>query len=582
MRESLAREAARLNLERSPTKEAAKTDLPQKLPAVWTYGINDHIDVPAHLPVGFQPSGMLCADYRKLCDVVGVPAHPAIKAKHKSLPVAAPRRPSVFNPTVKAVEPVATGVQVEVPLLHARSTLFDRASIQLLSILLPVTTNMKGICFSDCRLDTEAVRTLRQGLVAGTSVESLQVEWNAFDMPLPMDESAAPSAEDDAAAAAIDGLEPYREDGLHFGACPLDAAGRSLEARERRRYHLQSQRTLRCFREWLESLHDGNLEPVWRTLAKAGVDFQQKLEAAEFNEVFGTHFGLYGQHVPEVFDVLDGPDYTGSQGFTRISLLKAALEALPEEVPGADTTDPTGLELACLLERECALESISFRSCSLTRLELGPIAAALAAKPWQLRCLNLWDNRICDRGAETLAAALESYRGLEYLGLGRNRISEVGLKHLCRPFEHRILHEEQSKEAMSHIKSQQEKVDAAVKAKAKKVPSKERQFREPVAHIDELEEKTPAGEGVEAVYVLRRPSELKSLVLSENPIRNDVVVEAIQPKGPRGVELVLRGTPAAAVLAVRRPDFHPKMLRALLTTGSASAGAPEGWTLRLL
>lgn len=556
------------------SKDSSQKEAPSKDPSnvktvelysVWNYGINDHFDPVTQLPSGFKPTGSLCADFRSLCQRLGVNPHPAIKAKMKSPPVATMRRPSVFN-TAKAPE-TSPSPQVEVPLLHARSTLFDKISIQLLSLLLPTTTNIKGICFSDCRLDTEMLRALRQGLTWPTSVESLQVEWNPFDLPLPAEESPVPSTDD---AAPSSDVAAVQDDGL--------LGTRGLEERERRRYWLQSQRTLRTFRDWMESQNDGSLEPAWRTLATNGVDFQAALSSDAFLELVGTQLGLSGAHVMEVFDVLDGPDYAGSQGSISVSLLKSALEGLPEEAPGDDLT---GVELACLLEPSCALEALSFRSCSLTRLEIGPIAVALAAKPWQLRCLNLWENRICDRGAEALATAFESYRGLEYIGLGRNRITDVGLKLLCKPFEYQILSEDQVKDATALIKDQQLQLDAMAKAKAKYISNKSRPTRQAVIHLNELEERSPASDGAEATYLLRRPSELKSLVLSENPIRNADIVEALHPRGPRSAELVLRGCPAAAIVTARRPDLQPKLLRNLLTAQKDEKQTLEGWQLRL-
>ena len=50
-------------------------------PPVWVYGINDHLDIPSELPPGFEPSGLLCADFRKLCATVNAATHPAFRAK---------------------------------------------------------------------------------------------------------------------------------------------------------------------------------------------------------------------------------------------------------------------------------------------------------------------------------------------------------------------------------------------------------------------------------------------------------------------------------------------------------------------
>lgn len=575
----------------------------RRLP-VWTFGINDHLEIPNELPPGFQPSGMLLSDFRRLCEEVGCAPHPAIKVKPKA-PVQhtrEPRRPSTIGPNFvirsDIASPVVPTQSAEGPELQCRTVLFDRASVQLLSILLPTTTNIKALIFSDCRLDTEMMRILRSGLTGSCSVESLQVEWNAMELPLsgsesdflaplstvPPDDEVFPSG-----ASAPDGSDVGRDEvvgglGPGGGSSSADAAGRNLEACERRRYLMQSQRVLRCFRETLAFHRDGNLEAVWQSLDKAKVDFDAALSSGEFYEVVGGHFGLGGPQVNEVFETLDGPDYSGCQGTTTLNMLRSALEGLPDEASGVEATDPIGQTLAGFLDGDCVLESLSLRSCNLSRLEMGPISSMLSGvKPWQLRCLNFWDNRVCDRGAELLATALETYRGLEYLGLGRNRISEVGLKMLCKPFEPVVLDEEQSKKAAAAIKEQVAKNEAMAKAKAQEAPSKERRRRAPLPQHNELEERPAGGDGDGPTWLLRRPSELRSLVLSENPIRSADVLEQVQPKGPRGVELVLRGTPAAAALVVRRPDLQPKERRGLLVAGQqpAMSISSEGWTLRL-
>merc|ERR1711972_1187397 len=93
----------------------------------------------------------------------------------------------------------------------------------------------------------------------------------------------------------------------------------------------------------------------------------------------------------------------------------------------------------------------------------------LSQCPWQLRCLNLWENRICDRGVALLAAAFQEYRGIEYLGLGRNRITDAGLQGVCEPFQLKLLDEagaQEAKEKIMALEAAREK-EAAAKAKAK-------------------------------------------------------------------------------------------------------------------
>jgi len=300
------------------------------------------------------------------------------------------------------------------------------------------------------------------------------------------------------------------------------------------------------------------------------------------------HLGISGPQVLEVFEVLDGPDY-GAEGGGCASLntLKKALEGVPpltEEEEAAKEEDPLGASLAQLLEKNVVLESVSLRQCAVGRLELVPMVNALLKSPWQLRCLNLWDNRICDRGAELLASAIDAYRGIEYLGLGRNRIGDAGLQSLCRPFTPTPLAEDQVAGAKDRISKQEAaaKAVADAKEKAQGTEFSSRQMRAEVPLIDELIEVPPTGDSDKPTFLLRRLTELKCLVLSENPIKSAEVVEAIQPHGPRGAELLLRCTPAGSDLATKRPELlKDKERRPLLTLQQQVAAPTDGWTLRI-
>ncbi|CAJ1352760.1 unnamed protein product [Effrenium voratum] len=537
-------------------------------PPVWVYGINDHLDIPSELPPGFEPSGLLCADFRKLCATVNAATHPAFRAKlarrvkepSKSLPSPheARRRPSLLG---KNAHDISLSLSEEKPPkegpnLAVKSFLFDRATMSLLSLLLPSVQNVKVLCFSDCNLDCEMLRLLSSGLVSHCSVESLQIEWNSLDLPLPTLEEEDQQEEEENEVPAF------------------DKASSLLEARERKRYTMQSDRLLLNFREWLESRFQG-LEAAWRVLDLAGVDWDAKLQAPDFHVLLYEKLGVSGQQVLEVFEVLDGPDY-GADGGVTMEVMREALQGLPEI--GED--DPLGLSLAGFLEPSSVLECVSFRACAISRFELGPMSTALAKCPWQLRALNLWDNRICDKGAELLAFALDAYRGLEYLGLGRNRITEQGLRALCQPFQPCPLALEEVPAAKERISKQQAAAKAVAEAKEKAQAQgtefSGRQRRASVPLVDELEER-------EEGAVLRKLSELRCLVLSENPIKSADVLEACQSLGPRGADLVLRGTAAAAELGARRPELlREKERKPLLNLGHAKDSGPaEGWVLRL-
>lgn len=556
-------------------------------PPVWVYGINDHLDIPSELPAEFESTGCLGADFRQLCLLVNAAVHPAFRLKKVREAVSKSplpshergRRPSFTSKVPdlaraslslglfmaqEEVKPVKEG-----PNFSAKSFLFDRASMGLLSILLPSIRNIKVLCFSDCNLDCEMLRLLAAGLTqltpsrSGCSVESLQIEWNSLDLPLPS-------------------LDEEEAEGLTTEVPSFDRASSILEARERKRYTMQSDRLLLNFREWLESRFD-SLEAAWQVLDEAGVDWEANLQAPDFHVLLYEKLGVNGQQVLEVFEVLDGPDYDADGGEVSLEVLREALQGLPDLSPKED--DPLGLSLAGFLEPTSVLECVSFRACAISRFELGPISAALSKCPWHLRALNLLENRICDKGAEFLATALDEYRGLEFLGLGRNRITDEGLQILCRPYRPVQLEEADVPAARDRIAKQEAAIKAAAAAKEKaqgtQSQGEERKRREAMPLLDELEERT----GESPVYFLRKMSELRCLVLSENPIKSADVVEAMQGFGPRGADLLLRCTAAATELGLRRPELlKEKERKPLLNLGGHAKDAstpPEGWVLRL-
>jgi len=246
--------------------------------------------------------------------------------------------------------------------------------------------------------------------------------------------------------------------------------------------------------------------------------------------------------------------------------------------------DPVGSALAAFIEPDCALESLSLRASALGRAEFTPIANALKNQPWQLRILNLWDNLLCDRCAEKLGEALEVYRGLEYIGLGQNRITDEGMRSVTGPFNLQVLNEESLKVVQETIKEQHAKIDAEEKAKAKAKPKAApahpaenvREHRESPMYVDDLKENAAEEEGGDPVWVYRRRTELKTLNLSENPIRNPEKVATLQMIGPEGTDLVLRGCPVAKEMAAK--------MSAAKARRASGYGALDGsgWVLRLV
>merc|ERR1712025_609018 len=101
--------------------------------------------------------------------------------------------------------------------------------------------------------------------------------------------------------------------------------------------------------------------------------------------------------------------------------------------------------------------------------QIKPLAENLKGCPWQLRQINLWDNQITDTAMLYFAAAFAQYRGLEYLGLGRNHLTDAGLEMLCECFHKTILDDAGAKAKQEELIALEKEKEKA-KAKAKAVP----------------------------------------------------------------------------------------------------------------
>merc|ERR1712125_16784 len=126
---------------------------------------------------------------------------------------------------------------------------------------------------------------------------------------------------------------------------------------------------------------------------------------------------------------------------------------------------------------------------------------------------------------------------------------------------------------------------AKAKAKAKAAP-KARPRREAVPFVDtldELEDRPPpdGGDPTQPSWAYRKHSEIKTLSLMENPIRNVATLQKLQPFGPRRAELTVLGTPAADTLLGRYPDITSKERKAFCFPSGQNAdvpgGASDGW-----
>jgi len=565
-------------------EEPVASDEPPRPTPVWIYGINDHLVGPQELPAGIEYGKTLRGDYQKLCQAVDAIAHPALKLRPRP---SKPERGSRGNIDMAgaaqwgAREPASEledeqQDEYEPPVLKVSSMLLDKITMQLLGLLLPQHSHQISVlCFSGCRLDVEMLELLYRGLVSPCNIEALQIEWNPLELPLPsveeMDKAEEDKAEEEPGPGAAG--PPESEEAGVLGD------SHDLEVRERRRYLLNSQRTLRSFLEWILQIFEGDLDAAWAALEKPG-DAAKPLHSGDFQDALEARLGTVGSHVVVVFDALDGPDYGDIGGRVSLAALRRALETLPDEPVREATEDPIGAALAPFVGSDCILESLSLRACGLTRLEMGAMGASLCKASAQLRILNLWDNYLCSRAMEPLAAAFEDFRGLEYLGLGRNRISDKGLATICTPFHMKFIDPADLKPVQDRIKQQVAQMEAAEKAKAKAKPKPpaepgERVLKEMPYFLEELKEIPAEEEGGESLWVLRRPCELKTINLCENPIKDGRALQALQPLGPEGAEILLRATPVASTMVTKKQDLGAKGRR-------ASGVVSEGWVLRLL
>ncbi|CAK0819703.1 unnamed protein product, partial [Prorocentrum cordatum] len=141
---------------------------------------------------------------------------------------------------------------------------------------------------------------------------------------------------------------------------------------------------------------------------------------------FGRITDIPVEEVESTFRVLD-PDGAGLVPASRLQEVGALATASDAEEESSPTRRAWRL-------RSSQTRLPHWKAYHSGGLGLQPLTApgdALRANP-HLRAINLWGNRLCNRGAAALAAALEANFGLQYLGLGRNLITHEGLERLCQ------------------------------------------------------------------------------------------------------------------------------------------------------
>lgn len=499
----------------APTEALEEQEEEPKERKAWVYGINNHVErLDTEVVQAFRGSGHLREDYALLCHRLSLVGHHELMPESKGLPP--PKE------------------------LTLQSCLLDRASMLMLQVVLPYALHLSSLRLSGCALDVELLTLLRQALSADTSVQTLHVEWNRVELPM-----------EDSSKSSI-------KDAHHWSE--IDEAERKLEQRK-------SQRYLLTFRDELEMLQGGTIAEAVQQLAEKVVPgratsaVRWPMDLQTWISIFYDTFHMDVLDCEPIFHILDS-DHGSGDGLVPLVKLQEVLQGLPRQEASTEErllpplqppecTDDIGSSFAAFLDKTSPLEMLSFRCCNLSRLEVQAISSALASPSPHLRALNLWGNKICDHSTKYLAEALEFNFGLQFLGLGRNFVTHVGLQTLCQVLGvTHVTDKAVGDKIMKHLKDQQKEFDK--KKKAFGAAPKDGNGRErywPSPHLDTCEEqKDEAGA---SFWLWRRNTELQTLNLEDNPINDADAVEALQPFGTGA--LILRSTPCAATLQERLP-----------------------------
>jgi len=296
------------------------------------------------------------------------------------------------------------------------------------------------------------------------------------------------------------------------------------------------------------------------------------------DRTFVEQLGLPIEEAQQAFELLDGPQFGHNDGLVSFGRLESALLAIRERSPAQDeANDPVAAAFASLVDATCLLEVVSLRYCNLGRVEAIAMGKALGGPTPHLKALNLWGNFICDQGVEALGKAFETNFCLQYLGLGRNLITHVGLQHLCSSLGVARLEEKAAADSIIKVLKEQAK-EREKKSKGAPPPKcdgsgRERHKAEPyVPTCEEFKD----SETNQPYWLWTRNIQLKTVVLEHNPISDAKAVWQLQPFGCG--DLVLRATPCA------------EELKALMKSGERSgpaeafqgaAAVVSGWRLVL-
>jgi len=501
---------------------------------IWTYGNNDHMDeLPADKLKEFKATGSFRADFACLSAKCGIVTHPGFAPLERN------SRLTPDNGADKAKEG---------SVLTLHSILVGRAAMLTFKHALATSLHLEVIRLTSCCLDAEALGMLRAGMTEACSVAVLQIDWNPVELPV------------DAVAfkAAFEAGQPVEIDAL-----------------EQKRERQQEERSLRAFGEMLTSRF-GDIATAMKAFHRAVIADRMQHEAtagiepfplSTWADAFHTVLGKNTAEAESIFSIIDGPHFGNGDGLSSFDSLETILQDLPPAVAEADAADPVGKAFGAFVDGSSPLDVVSFRHCNLGRLECVALGSSLGHST-HLRGLNLWGNNICDLGVAALAESFEVYYGLQFLGLGRNSITQVGLETLCAPLGFtRVDAKAQADQILKDIK---DKGKDAGKGKDKKgappVVKKDRSGADrylPEAYTPTCEQfSDAAGE----YWLWGRNMTLKTLNLEHNPITDAAAVMRLQSGGVG--EILLKGVPCAEELS--------RLLAEAASQRAAASPKPEG------
>jgi hypothetical protein len=484
---------------------------------VWTFGANDHIEeLQADKIKDFKPSGSFFNDFQCLSAKCGIAMHPGFAPPRKQT--------SGGKPSTQATPENASQNPASNLSLHA--ILVGRAAMLIFRQVIPTSLHIEVLRLTSCCLDVECLGLLRAGLTEACSVAVLQLDWNPVEVPV--DAVAVKTAFEAGQMQEIDELEKKRE-------------------------RQQAERTLRTFGEILASRF-GDIASAMKALRLSAIKDRMHHEATAGIEPFPLALWIDAFHdvlgkgtaeAERIFSILDDPRYDGGDGFVAFSCLEDALQNLPALEQEEEANDPISKSFAAFVDAGSPLDVVSFRHCGLSRLECLSISRAFGQSQ-HLRALNLWGNDICDHGVAALAEALEVYYGLQFLGLGHNMVTHVGLESLCVPLGFsRIEDKTQADQVQKDIKERMKERDKRMK----NPPVAKKDIHGNDRYIPEFPMSTCESQTDESgeYWLWGRNLTLKTLNLEHNPITDATAVMRLQPWGVG--TMLLRGVPCAAELS---------------------------------